>query len=337
MTEMKTISESIQKFGLVFDEKQIYSIIKNHLLQYFKGTGAVFAYTSDGTKVNVNFIPAFDIRYDTAFLSVCEHLEPIVSKYIEIRKNNNYFATSFKDIVNFNHFGEITTLSKNLSGHDSIIGYLSGEKFEIKGSVIIPIYLDNKVNAIFGIISKDELNLTSEEISAITTLGYLAALSIKNLTLGKKVSELNSRIQSKELEIFSKKRQIEMLHELSEKLGSEVIGYSEIFTLILNAYSQIFGIKKNAVFSIDNQKNEFYIEKISGFANNSFKDLKIPVDSGLFGAVYNSRSPYFRQAGRDATDEAALIPFYGPSGLIAGIIALYDMNRSSHLKPKILN
>nr|HPG59990.1 hypothetical protein [Candidatus Wallbacteria bacterium] len=176
MSEFNKISELIQKFGLISGKKQIFKTIQSFLGGFEKASLAA----SVTSEPNGRFLVAINSRgrlTEDVFVSLTQALEPFILKYFVNDRSIVSDSISISGLIDFEHYG---------SGLDQAAAYNAKKKAELKGSLILPVFIESKVYSIFAIFSEDEFSLTQQELLSFNILAHMTALALKTLAVNQK-------------------------------------------------------------------------------------------------------------------------------------------------------
>ncbi len=319
MTDNLKISELIQKFGLAFGKKHIYQTIQQFIERLSKAEACVFVFAQkdgtrqDGERFQADMISSSPSSKKFDVSEVTELLEPVVRKYgISASAGDS----THSDIFDFDFFSSApASRAQGTRRFQKDSG--------INGSLIVPIFIDNAFFSVFALLSSDEFSLSTEEFSAINIIAYTASISLKNILLKQRANEAAHEVHEKKRHLARNSRRTSDILELSSKLSATGT-YDGILSEVLNAYSSIFSIEQAAVMNVNNQKKEILIEHAIGLKSSFISDYRSPEDGGLIGSSIQKSTPYFRRGPFERTQELAVIPFSGVSGLPSGAVVLYD-------------
>jgi serine phosphatase RsbU (regulator of sigma subunit) len=313
MSEFNKISELIQKFGLISGKKQIFKTIQSFLNGFEKADLAVSVTQDAGGRCLMNINSRYRLSEDI-FIKLAESLEPFISRYFFSGGGPGGTAVNIADFIDFEH---------HESPSDAPAGYMTAKKAELKGSLIVPVFLENKVYSIFAIFSRDEFELTRQELLAVNVLAHMTALSMKTLAVNQKMQKMINELKREKNEVVEKAARLSKVLDLSHSLVS-LGSYEKLLDVTLNSYCGVFDIEQAVILGINHHKNELYVEDCAGFNADFAANFKLPCGYGLIGAVIEKNEPYFRKNLFETGEELAVIPFSGVSGLVCGAIVLYD-------------
>ena len=320
MSEFNKISELIQKFGLISGKKQIFKTIQSFLNGFEKADLAVSVTQDAGGRCLMNINSRCRLSEDI-FIKLAESLEPFISRYFFAGGGPGGAAFNIADFIDFEH---------HESPSDAPAGYMTAKKFELKGSLIVPVFLENKVYSIFAIFSREEFELTRQELLAVNVLAHMTALSMKTLAVNQKMQKMINDLKREKNEVVEKADRLSKVLDLSHSLVS-LGSYEKLLDVTLNSYCGVFDVEQAVILGINHHKNELYVEDCAGFNADFAANFKLPCGYGLIGAVIEKNEPYFRKNLFETGEELAVIPFSGVSGLVCGAIVLYDkFNRLSY-------
>ena len=191
MSEFNKISELIQKFGLISGKKQIFKTIQSFLNGFEKADLAVSVTQDAGGRCLMNINSRCRLSEDI-FIKLAESLEPFISRYFFAGGGPGGAAFNIADFIDFEH---------HESPSDAPAGYMTAKKFELKGSLIVPVFLENKVYSIFAIFSREEFELTRQELLAVNVLAHMTALSMKTLAVNQKMQKMINDLKREKNEV----------------------------------------------------------------------------------------------------------------------------------------
>jgi len=320
MSEFNKISELIQKFGLISGKKQIFKTIQSFLGGFEKASLAA----SVTSEPNGRFLVAINSRgrlTEDVFVSLTQALEPFILKYFVNDRSIVSDSISISGLIDFEHYG---------SGLEQAAAYNSKKKAELKGSLILPVFIESKVYSVFAIFSEDEFSLTQQELLSFNILAHMTALALKTLAVNQKMQKLIGDLKLEKSQVVEKACRITKILDLSHSLVS-VDSYENLLGVTLNAYCSVFNVEQAMILGINHHKKELYVETCRGFNEDFAANFKLPCGYGLIGSVIEKNEPYFRKNLFDSDEELAVIPFNGVSGIVCGAIVLYDkFNRLSY-------
>lgn len=320
MSEFNKIAELIQKFGLISGKKQIFKTVQSFLNGFEKADLAVAVTQDAGGRCLMNINSRYRLSEDI-FIKLSEALEPFINRYFYTAGGSGGAAVNIADLIDFEH---------HENPPDAPAGYITAKKTELKGSLIVPVFLENKVYSIFAIFSRDEFELTRQELLAVNVLAHMTALSMKTLAVNQKMQKMINDLKREKNEVVEKAARLSKVLDLSHSLIS-LGSYEKLLEFTLNSYCGVFDIEQAVILGINHHKNELYVEDCAGFNADFAANFKLPCGYGLIGAVIEKNEPYFRKNLFETGEELAVIPFSGVSGLVCGAIVLYDkFNRLSY-------
>lgn len=320
MSEFNKIAELIQKFGLISGKKQIFKTVQSFLNGFEKADLAVAVTQDAGGRCLMNINSRYRLSEDI-FIKLSEALEPFINRYFYAAGGPGGAAVNIADLIDFEH---------HENPPDAPAGYITAKKTELKGSLIVPVFLENKVYSIFAIFSRDEFELTRQELLAVNVLAHMTALSMKTLAVNQKMQKMINDLKREKNEVVEKAARLSKVLDLSHSLIS-LGSYEKLLEFTLNSYCGVFDIEQAVILGINHHKNELYVEDCAGFNADFAANFKLPCGYGLIGAVIEKNEPYFRKNLFETGEELAVIPFSGVSGLVCGAIVLYDkFNRLSY-------
>ena len=311
MNGFSAVSDFVQKFGLIFGKKQVYKIICGFLNGFEKAGFALIACPAENGRYSVNIFGR-EAAPEDALVQISRFLEPFMAKY--------YAASGANPPAGISNFLDFEFHSESSAG---FLKHDPKKRFEIKGSLVIPVFLENKIYSLFGIFSENEFELGKDELSTLNILAYISAVSLKTLSVSHKMQTLVDGLTREKADAHERNLKYSTILELSQKLVANA-SYETLLSETLNAYRRVFGIKEAAIMGLNHHKNELFVEHAEGFANDYMQNYKIPLSYGIIGAVAQKGEPYFRKGPFASGEELAVIPYKGLSGIVCGAIVLYD-------------
>lgn len=320
MAEYGMISEVIQKFGLAFDKKQIFEIVRNYVSRACgriaggEGAFAVFAYPeADGYVASV---VADEQPGEEALERISEAVAPLLSKYCPLEGG---FAEDGLHAFRFESAG----LARSFAGQPAPRAKRAAS--DIRGSLLVPIFLGNRVYSIFGIFCEGEMALSGEDASDLVIIGYMAAMSLKNHSVTRSMIAALNEAERRFSEEAARASRVPALFELSGRLASQKT-IEGLMDAAIAAVGGMFGVERVAVYSHNHHRGELVLER-STQGQGRRPRATMPEDFGVAGAAVQKGQPYFRRPYIDDTDEAAVVPLFGVSGISSGAMALYDRSK----------
>jgi hypothetical protein len=319
MSEVNKISELIQKFGLISGKKQVFKTIQSFLSGFTKADIAVCVTSSPDGRYLFNITSGVRLSEDI-FIRLSESIEPFIVKYFVGESDRPRGGFNVSNLIDFEHYGQPEEMAARESGR---------KKNELKGSLVLPVFLESKIYSIFAIFSADEFELSRQELLSINILAHMSALSLKTLSLNQKMQKLISDLKLEKSGLIEKAGRLSKVLELSHSLIS-LNSYEKLLSVTLKAYCHVFGVDQAAILGINHHKKELFVEDCAGFSDGFASSYRLPSGYGLIGAVVEKNEPYFRKNIFESGEELAVIPFSGVSGLVCGAVVLYDkFNRLS--------
>ncbi len=319
MSEVNKISELIQKFGLISGKKQVFKTIQSFLNGFAKADIAVCVTAEPDGRYTFNINSGGRLSEET-FISLSESIEPFIVKYFMGESDQPRGGFNISGLIDFEHHGQQNEIVHQQSGR---------KKTELKGSLILPVFLENKIYSIFAIFSPDEFELSRQELLSINIIAHMSALSLKTLSVNQKMQKLISDLKSEKNGLIEKAGRLSKVLELSHSLIS-LNSYEKLLSVTLKAYCHVFGVDQAAILGINHHKKELFVEDCAGFGDGFASAYRLPSGYGLIGAVVEKNEPFFRKNIFESCEELAVIPFSGVSGLVCGAVVLYDkFNRLS--------
>jgi len=322
MAEYGAISEAIQKFGLAFDKKQIFEIVGNYVSRTCANSVAVFAYPESGG-FEASVISAEPLG-DEALDRIEDSMTPLLAKYCSPGEN---FEDGRYPVSRLKFESCVLRDASAAAGPNP-----RKRQGDIKGSLLIPIFLGNRVYSIFGIFGESELDMSRETASDMVVIGYMAAMSIKNHSVTRSMISALSEAERRMSEEAARASRAPALLALSRKLASQKT-VDGVMDATLSAYREMFGVARVAIYSHNHHRRELVLEKAS-FGHARAAKAGIPEDSGVAGAAVQKGQPYFRRPYIDDTDEIAAIPLFGVSGVSSGAITLFDRSKKLNFEER---
>lgn len=313
MSEFNKISELIQKFGLISGKKQIFKTVQSFLNGFEKASIAACVTQEAGGRCMVNINSRGRLGED-AFLKLAESLEPFMARYFFQEAPGSAAAFNSADFVDFEH---------HEASADAFDGPRPSKKCELKGSIVIPVFLENKVYSLFALFASGEFELTRQELLAVNILAHMTAISLKSLTVNQKMQKMIGELKREKGEIAEKAARLSRVLELSHSLVS-LGSYEKLLAATVDSYCRVFGVEQAVILGINHHKNELFVEHCAGFYQDFAANFRLPCGYGLIGAVIEKNEPYFRKNIIETGEELAVIPFHGVSGLVCGAVVLYD-------------
>ncbi len=319
MSEVNKISELIQKFGLISGKKQVFKTIQSFLSGFVKADIAVCVTTEPGGRYLFNINSRGRLSEDV-FVRLSEYIEPFIVKYFMGESAQPRGGFNVSGLIDFEHHGQPDEIVHQERGRN---------KNDLKGSLILPVFLENKIYSIFAIFSADEFELSRQELLSINIIAHMSALSLKTLSVNQKMQKLISDLKFEKNGLIEKAGRLSRVLELSHSLIC-LNSYEKLLSVTLKAYCHIFGVDQAAILGINHHKKELFVEDCTGFGDGFASTYRLPSGYGLIGAVVEKNEPFFRKNIFESCEELAVIPFSGVSGLVCGAVVLYDkFNRLS--------
>ena len=319
MSEVNKISELVHKFGLISGRKQVFKTIQSFLNGFAKADIAVCVTAASEGRYTFNINSAGRLSEDI-FIRLVESIEPFIVKYFMGEPDRPRGGSNIFNLIDFQHYGpedETDFLPRNR------------EKKELKGSLVLPVFLENKIYSIFAIFSGDEFELSRQELLSINITAHMSALSLKTLSVNQKMQKYISDLKLEKNALIERSGRLSKVLELSHSLIF-LNSYEKLLNVTLKSCCHVFGVEQAAVLGINHHKKELFVEDCIGFNDGFASAYRLPLGYGLIGAVVEKNEPYFRKNIFESAEELAVIPFSGVSGLVCGAVVLYDkFNRLS--------